>query len=106
MLGCLFIFSIFASCLVVMAMSDEKSYYLLLNNTKDSFGAFMGSFTGESHNGSAGGNSGDEYETITLISTGLNLDLIDRIPDVDSGAVGYVRELLSFYRDAQNGKVY
>lgn len=103
MMGALFIFSIFASCLVVMAASDDEAYYLLLNNTKDSFGAFMGSFSGKT--GSDSETTAEGYETITLTSTGLNLDLIDRIPDVDSGAVGYVRELLSIYRDAQNGKI-
>ncbi len=106
MFGCLFVFTIFASCLIVMAMIDEEAYYLLLNNTKDSFGAFMGSFTEGFHSGTVNSNNGDEYETITLTSTGLNLDLIDRIPDVSDGAVGYVKELLSLYRNAQNGKVY
>lgn len=103
MLGCGIGCGVFASSMLAFAVNDSDSYYLLLNNTKGSFSKAFGNFV---ENGSSGDVAEEEeysYEYIT--TSGLNLDLIDRIPDVATGKIGYIKELLSIYRDAQNSKI-
>lgn len=88
---------------VVIFASEGDDYLFLFNSIKDSTGAMMGSFGDKVKNAlglSSGGVNG-----VKKADGSLNLDLIDRIPDVSSGKVGYIKELLSIYRDGQEGKI-
>lgn len=103
--------SVFGGSLAAFAANDSESYDLLFNNAKASFGAkpaddfgdVGGDLSENAESAQGGEEAGYTYEYIT--TTGLNLNLIDRIPDAQSGKVGYIKELLSIYRDAQNGKI-
>lgn len=98
-MGC----GVFVCSLFAFAMNDSDAYQLLLSDVKNSFGTKYGDFVENGGSGSVEEEEGYSYEYVT--TSGLNLDLIDRIPEVATGKIGYIKELLSIYRDAQNGKI-
>ena len=98
-MGC----GVFVCSLFVFAMNDSDAYQLLLNDAKNSFGTKYGDFVENGGSGSVEEEESYSYEYVT--TSGLNLDLIDRIPEIATGKIGYIKELLSIYRDAQNGEI-
>lgn len=90
---------------VVAYAAESDDYIIFLKSITDSTGAFMGSFFNGKDSGSKSANSTGKSAVNAADIGKLNLNLIDRIPDVDSGKKGYIRELLNIYRDSENGKI-
>lgn len=102
-LAILLCFSVIFTSVLVVSSEDDVGYYLLMNSAKNTFGAFMGAF--ENTDSIASETVTETSGTVATKKGELNLSLIDRIPDVSSGKAGYIKELLSIYRDAQQGKI-
>lgn len=96
-------FSVVFVSMLLASTGDDAGYYLLTNGTRNAFSGFMGKFT--ERNIAAGEVSGSGGSKTVTRKGELNLSLIDRIPDVSFGKAGYIKELLSIYRDAQKGKI-
>lgn len=103
----LFIIGIFFCSVLVFSFSSNSDYHLLLSGVKDSTGKVLGTFIEKAELFTDEVFQQDTYETNTEYEVGdVNLDLIDKIPDVTAGKVGYIKELLSIYRDAYEGKFF
>lgn len=89
-----------------LASGEDGSVMLLFNSIRDSAGGYVGSFEEKDESGLAQATStllGSKSSKGFSKAGEINLSLIDRIPDVNSGKAGYVKELLCIYRDAQKG---
>lgn len=99
---------VFATTLASITSTSDMEL-LLCGLTGDSGGGFTGLFEKDDETAGNNGNGQDGTVTKTITETvqagTLNLSLIDRIPDVDSGKKGYIKELLTFARDAEEGKL-
>lgn len=96
-------FSVIFTSVFITCSGDDAGYCLLMGSVKNAFGAFTGSF--DQTDNLFSGTSVEAGGTAVTKKGALNLSLIDRIPDVQTGKAGYVKELLSIYRDAQEGEI-
>lgn len=89
---------------VAIIATDDDSFLLLLNSAKISIGESLGVTSGLDSDILSAEKDGNASRTIISRQGELNLSLISRIND-NTPKKGYIKELLSLCRDAQNGKL-
>ena len=82
---------------MVFSFSDDAGYLFLNSNTRRARASVV-KFTTNIHKSLGGANSNDEEDSPG--SVGLDLLLIDKLEE------GYIKELLTLYRDSYAGKFY
>jgi len=91
----------FVCSVAVVSAGDDGAFFFLMNSA----GASIGEATAKFLMGSDSAVNPKNGTTKTVVvEEGVNLSLIDKIK-VTSPRNGYIKELLSFMRDAQNGKI-